>query len=284
MRGALNALLLEEESPLISQASAKEKPFFFGQADRGLFGCFHEPTGVVDRDLGVVLCNPLGHEAIRAHRALRQLAIRLARAGFPVLRFDYAGTGDSVGDDSDANLPRWHSDLGVAIDRLKRESGVQRIGLTGLRLGASVAALYGARHRNVACLALWEPVVTGRAHLDEMADSHRAALYRYAAQPGASAVSPNELLGFLLTPDFRSQIEALDLRSLTAAPAQHILIVTRQPDSEAESLAATLGRHHAKTQAQVIEGPVIWNEDVDKALVPSVTLDAIVSWFTMVAA
>ena len=116
-----------------------------------------------------------------------------------------------------------------------------------------------------------------RTDLDSLESSKKAPC-------GHHVERVDELLGFLRTPDFRSQIEALDLRSLTAAPAQHILIVTRQPDSEAESLAATLGRHHAKTQAQVIEGPVIWNEDVDKALVPSVTLDAIVSWFTMVAA
>mgnify|MGYP000938062683 CR=1 FL=1 len=62
---------MEEDSRLMAQASPKEKPFFFGPADRALFGCFHEPTGAVDRDLGVVLCNPLGHEAVRAHRALR---------------------------------------------------------------------------------------------------------------------------------------------------------------------------------------------------------------------
>ena len=37
-------------------------------------------------------------------------------------------------------------------------------------------------------------------------------------------------------------------------------------------------------QAQVVEGPVIWNEDVDKALVPSATLDGIVSWFETVTA
>lgn len=274
---------MEEDSRLMAQASPKEKPFFFGPADRALFGCFHEPTGAVDRDLGVVLCNPLGHEAVRAHRALRQLAMRLARAGFPVLRFDYTGTGDSVGDDADANLPRWQGDLGAAIDRLKRESGVQRIGLVGLRLGAAVAASYGARHRNLSWLALWEPVVSGRVHLEEMTGAHREALYRYASQPGTRATSPNELLGFLLTPEFRDQIEALDLKALAGAPARQILVVTRRAEPEAEALGGFLAGQ-ATVQTQVVEGPVIWNEDVDKALVPSATLDAIVNWCATVNA
>lgn len=269
---------------VIAPSASKEKPFFFGPADRVLFGCFHEPIGAVDRDLGIVLCNPLGHEAIRAHRALRQLAIRLARAGFPVLRFDYSGTGDSAGDDSLNSLSQWLSDIGVAIDRLKRESGSSRVGMAGLRLGASLAALYGARHRNLACLALWEPVTAGRAHLNELADLHRAALYRYASQPGSGATSPNELLGFLMTPEFRIQVEALDLSTLIAAPARKAMVVARSVDPEHERLSAELTKLGVAVQAQIVEGPVIWNEDVDKALVPSATLDGIVSWFETVAA
>lgn len=269
---------------MIAPSVSKEKPFFFGPADRALFGCFHEPTGDVDRDLGIVLCNPLGHEAIRAHRALRQLAIRLARAGFPVLRFDYSGSGDSAGDDTLNSLPQWLTDIGAAIDRLKRESGAARVGLVGLRLGASLAALYGARHRNVSCLALWEPATAGRSHLEELADLHRAALYRYASQPGSGATSPNELLGFLMTSEFRAQIEALDLHTLSAAPARKAMVVARSADPEHEQLSAELTKLGVAVQAQVIEGPVIWNEDVDKALVPSATLDGIVSWFETVTA
>ena len=52
----------------------------------------------------MVLCYPGGQEYIRSRRAFRQLAIRLSSAGFPVLRFDYHGCGDSSGDDDEGKI------------------------------------------------------------------------------------------------------------------------------------------------------------------------------------
>ena len=58
------------------------------QFEHALFGFFHPAVGV-SRATGVVLCPPVGADLVRAHRALRHLAERLARAGFDVLRFDF---------------------------------------------------------------------------------------------------------------------------------------------------------------------------------------------------
>src|SRR5437773_7734152 len=73
----------------------KVVPFYFGSPDKLLFGCYHEPSLERRRKCAVVVCQPVGHEYINSHRALRQLAARLCDAGFPVLRFDYYGCGDS---------------------------------------------------------------------------------------------------------------------------------------------------------------------------------------------
>ena len=48
------------------------------------------------RQSAIVLCQPLGHGYLRAHRAFRNLAVSLASQGFHVLRFDYYGCGDSA--------------------------------------------------------------------------------------------------------------------------------------------------------------------------------------------
>jgi alpha/beta superfamily hydrolase len=75
-------------------------PVQFGP-DEGLrFGWFHPPQGEWRRT-GVVLCNPIGDDLVRAHRPLRHLAERLASAGFAVLRFDFDGTGHSAGSERD---------------------------------------------------------------------------------------------------------------------------------------------------------------------------------------
>ncbi len=266
-----------------------DQPFFFGPADRQLFGCYHPPTGALDRNLGVVVCNPLGHEAIRAHRALRQLALRLARAGFAVLRFDYYATGDSAGDDEQGGVARWLGDIGAAVDRLKRESGVPRTALAGLRLGAALAALYGAAHREVVGLALWEPVVSGRQHLEELAALHTEMLWRFARPPAetaplAVAEGPDELLGFSMTAAMRAELAALDLLALTAPPARMVLIVNRQAEPEAARLQARLAAVGTRVQHQIVAGPTIWKEDVDKALVPHATLDSLVAGLAEAAA
>src|SRR5215217_413896 len=76
-------------------------PLYFGSSQKPLYGVYHPPKsqpGRPVRTTGVVLCYPLGQEYMRAHRAFRQLATLLTKSGFPVLRFDYYGTGDSGGD------------------------------------------------------------------------------------------------------------------------------------------------------------------------------------------
>jgi hypothetical protein len=60
----------------------------------GCFGWLHPAPG----RRGVVLCNAWGQEALCAHRSWRLLAMDLAAAGLPTLRFDYPGTGDSLDD------------------------------------------------------------------------------------------------------------------------------------------------------------------------------------------
>ena len=48
-----------------------------------------------------MICNPFGFEEVCAHRSLRHLAGAAAAAGIAALRFDYAGCGNSSGDESD---------------------------------------------------------------------------------------------------------------------------------------------------------------------------------------
>src|SRR4051812_45876715 len=116
-------------------------PIQFGDLVSPLFGWYHPPVGV-RRTGGIVLCNPIGDDLCRAHRPLRHLAERLAEAGFPVLRFDYRGTGDSAGDEHEpGRVSGWLSDIGLAFEELRARSGLARVSLVGLRAGALLAAV-----------------------------------------------------------------------------------------------------------------------------------------------
>ena len=122
----------------------------------GCFGWLHEAAG----DVGVLLCTGLGGEALGAHFPLRVLADRLAGAGYPTLRFDYANTGDSCDAPVDGPLAAWRDSVTAAADCLRR-SGVRRIVLCGLRFGATMAALEAATRDDVAALILLAPLVSG---------------------------------------------------------------------------------------------------------------------------
>src|SRR5256885_16263297 len=89
-------------------------PLYFGPATARLFGLHDAPRTDAGREGSVVLCYPYGRDYMSAFRAYRTLALRLARAGFHVLRFDYRGTGDSAGDIGGASLQQGMDDIVAA--------------------------------------------------------------------------------------------------------------------------------------------------------------------------
>ena len=93
------------------------------------------------RDTGVLII--VGGPQYRAgsHRQFVQLACCVAAAGFPVLRFDSRGMGDSSG--ALRSFEYISADIGCAINALLTEAPtVKRVVLWGLCDGASAALLY----------------------------------------------------------------------------------------------------------------------------------------------
>ena len=75
-------------------------------------------------------------------------------AGYPALRFDYHGTGDASGSDDDpGRLAAWLDSVRCAIHELQALSGQVRVVLYGVRFGASLAAVAGARGAGLAAEA-----------------------------------------------------------------------------------------------------------------------------------
>lgn len=155
-------------------------PFYFGTSQRRLFGLLDPAQVRSSQAQAAVICYPWGPEYIFSHRALRHLSRQLAAQGFNVLRFDYYGSGDSAGDDSDVRLSGCREDIVAAIEELKDISQTKAVALVGLRLGASLAAQIAASCRqDIAALVLWDPAILGPEHLEvlevewtEMAQRH----------------------------------------------------------------------------------------------------------------
>jgi uncharacterized protein len=160
-----------------------ETPFFFPRGDVRLFGVLHRPAGATPRT-GFVLSHPFAEEKLWSHRVFVSLARALAERGHAVLRFDYSGAGDSAGTTLDTSLETHLADLGAAVGTLaEREPGLERVGLVGLRLGATFAALAMERAADGSLpaalrtgpLVLWEPVVDGAAYIQDVMRSNLSA-------------------------------------------------------------------------------------------------------------
>jgi len=259
-------------------------PVRFGASSRQLFGLFHAATGALERAECVVVCNPFGHEAIRAHRLLRIVAERLAAAGFPVLRFDYYGTGDSDGDENGATLGQWSEDIVKADLEARRMSGQPHAAWLGLRLGATLAAMASAGTRMAPRrLVLWDPVLDGNAYLEELFRSQRKHL-EAARVPGPwdpGTEGDTEALGFPIPAALRREIVALDApRLLAASRAPNVTVLASEDFADLALLQSADTARRARLHG--IAARMAWDteEAIEAALVPAQALDAIVQCMT----
>ncbi|CAN5396956.1 hydrolase 1, exosortase A system-associated [soil metagenome] len=142
-----------------------------------VFECHGEPlcgilslpdgaAGKAPHDVAVLIV--VGGPQYRAgsHRQFVSLARSLARAGYPVLRFDTRGMGDSSG--AAMSFEKSGADISSAVAALKKRCpGVERVVLWGLCDGASAALLYldETPAAPIAGLVLTNPWVRSEASL-----------------------------------------------------------------------------------------------------------------------
>lgn len=215
------------------------KPLFFGATEAPLYGVHHPPRTEAPTARAVLACYPvLGAEYMRAHRAFRQLVSLLTRGGAHVLRFDYAGTGDSAGESEQASLARWQEDIGAAVGELRELSDARTVTIVGLRLGGTLAALAGGRHPDVERIVLWDPIVDGAAHAAALEATH-AAEQRGRGGPAAGA-DVIGVHGFPVTAAQRAELRTLDLRQWAPARPVPVDLVVSSEQPAWTALAAHL--------------------------------------------
>ena len=262
--------------------------FHFGEGERQLFGVHHHAEAADARPPAVLLCNPFGEEAIRAHRVFRILAERLARAGSHVLRFDYFGTGDSLGDCGEVTFSGMADDIQSAHEELVDISGATRVVWVGLRLGAA-AAIEAATSptRGLSGLLLWDPVVNGEAFLLDTAHSHISHLASVFDQPpqtitrrvGAPSAAPTEAMGFVVSDQMNRELKSYDAMTLAQRPARSVAIVAGEDEVAAAEVASMFEALHAKTKLCANREEVTWNSDqaMNEFIIPAKNIEDIVA-------
>jgi pimeloyl-ACP methyl ester carboxylesterase len=118
----------------------KEKAVLFGP-ERNLAGVLTFPeNGNEKPGAGVIIFNAGFIHHVGPYRLHVDLARDLAAAGFPVLRFDFSGIGDSpLGNSKELDLERTKTENNAAIEIMVRHAGCEKIILLGLCSGADNA-------------------------------------------------------------------------------------------------------------------------------------------------
>jgi pimeloyl-ACP methyl ester carboxylesterase len=254
-------------------------PLYFGSPEKPLFGCYHEPRANL-RKCAVVICQPIGHEYINCHRALRQLAVRLCDAGFPVFRFDYYGCGDSSGNAEEGSIPQWVEDASTAITEARRRTGLVQVCLIGLRLGGALSVMIGARRGDLESLVLWDPVVNGKSYFEGLLLLQKEML-RLRSKPSRAQKPQSymDVLGFPFSDFLRAELEKINLLAIGRKPAKNVLVIQSDEAGKNSGFEDHLSHTEAHLQYQRFDAPPIWLPTATGSLlVPSQVLQAVVSW------
>lgn len=136
-------------------ANWMEQPLALHVGDDELLAVIHGVDAAAALGVLVIVGGP--QYRIGSHRQFVLLARRLAAAGYPVMRFDHRGSGDSAGTERD--FEQIDDDIRCAIDAFLAQGGIERVVLWGLCDAASAAMMYAASDERVAGLVLANPWV-----------------------------------------------------------------------------------------------------------------------------
>ncbi|HUB47523.1 MAG TPA: hypothetical protein VMB73_21285 [Acetobacteraceae bacterium] len=207
-----------------------------------------------DGTQGVVICTTMGDEALNVYRPLVHLADRFAVAGWPTLRLEYYGTGDSNGEDGEpCRFQSWLNSIAAGVCWLRENCGVGRVTLVGVRIGAALAVRAACGIEDIASLVLLAPAASGRRFLREMVLRANATAEIWQVAGHIEEGGWFEAHGVRLDRSTRDEFERLDMAKLQRRPAPHALVLD-QRGSPAGGMVAERLRH---------VGTDVTNETVD---------------------
>lgn len=211
------------------------------------------------------------------------MAEDLAQAGFPVLRFDFDGTGDSAGDERDGHrVATWREDVRRAANELRARSGVEQIALVGLKLGGTMAALAADDLGGVEALVLWGAHGTGSGFVSEVTKAHKihTMLEPASFSGGPPSSEGQEAMGFLLTPETVEDLSRVDLLNIGRSPARRTLVIDTANVSGAAGLVSHLTALGSTVTSRHMPGQKFLIARPQDSEVPQVIIDVIRDWLS----
>ncbi len=259
--------------------SIAARPLYFESGRESLFGWLHLPPENHAFDLGIVICKPFGYESICADGSIRAFADACASAGAAVLRFDYTGTGDSSGRDTERDeIAQWLADIGAAMAALRSHTRLTRIGLLGVRFGALLANMLAAQDSSVDLVISVSPVVNGRRYVREL----RAFQVTSSSDAGGEVEvdSGIEVTGFRLSQASIDRLGTVDLHRCGHRAPSDTLILDRSDLPVAKSWVDAVEALGTKVDYRHLPGLLEMIDTPHAARVPEKCVAAILEYLT----
>ena len=141
-----------------------------------LFGILHQPAAPRADRTAILLLSPGVKMRVAPHRMYNKMADRFVAMGYPVLRFDFHGLGDSDGETTESLLAdlygatqvgRYIGDTIAAMDWMQEAHGTSKFIAAGLCGGALTGLLTAERDaRIVGLMGLSIPVTLDGSNVD----------------------------------------------------------------------------------------------------------------------
>lgn len=257
-----------------SRSDGRRFVTWFGQERAPLLGAVDLPVGGRCRG-AVVLCAPIGKEHVDAYRGMVYLAQRLSDQGVMVLRFEYRGFGDSAGDqDAPDAVAEWLDSIREAVAYV-RACGALDVALVGLRVGALLAARVADECGPLRSVALWDPVIRGRAYLRK-----QTSLYQVAVGARLPDDPRIPLIGAVLAPQAADDLSALDLSTAPRPVSPRMLLAVRESEADSAAVRALVDRWAA--DEMVVHDHHLFLEPEDFTVqIPFADIDKLGNWVAL---
>jgi alpha-beta hydrolase superfamily lysophospholipase len=208
-----------------------ERPLWLPAGSETMFAFVHEPVASDRRGTGVVICPPFGWDEMCSHRARRTWARALAAAGFPAIRIDLPGSGESSGVPEDPERPQaWKTAIANAAAWMRENEMATRVVAIGIGVGGLMAFAAAADGAPIDDLMLWAVPARGRTTMRELRAYAGIVAARYepvGEQPESDGTV--EVTGFVMSRETAAEIDELDLTKLELpdASGRRVLLIKR---------------------------------------------------------
>ena len=214
----------------------------------------------------------------------------LADQGFVVLRYHPRGTGESAGSSKDFTLDGAAEDAAAAVKWLRENVEVDRVGIFGLRFGASAAVHASAK---ADFLILWSPVINLRLYFRDLLRLRmtkdmillKEDRVRVTAKDLTSELEAGrsiDLLGYETSPELYRQMTAKESWP-DEPPAPEVLWLTLPTEqAQGEAIASKWKDRGCRMDVQTFRERIFW-EDFSSDF-PQQFAESSIAWMAQKAA